>query len=73
MLSRDPLFLNVLEDILRDLKEGKPLVVQAPREPVVLIAARELLILDEDQAIYRRAYAWWKNVQVWASLRFNDH
>jgi hypothetical protein len=40
---------------------------------VALVAARERLVVDSAQKPYRRAYAWWKNLQVWSSLRFSDH
>jgi hypothetical protein len=73
MMARDPLLENVLADLLRDLRSNRPMAVAAPREPVALVAARERLVLDTEQKPYRRAYAWWKNLQVWSSLRFGDH
>ena len=73
MIARDPLLENVLADLMRDLRANRPMVVPAPREPVALVAARERLVVDTEQTPYRRAYAWWKNLQVWSSLRFGDH
>jgi hypothetical protein len=46
---------------------------KAPRELAQVQAARERLIVDESRSVYLRAYAWWKSLQLWASLRFDDH
>ena len=59
MLSRDPLVLNILADLQAGLAVGRPKAVPAPREPVVLVASRERLVLDEDAPPYHRAYSWW--------------
>ena len=72
-LSRDPLVLNLLESFQKDLAKGLPPSVAAPREPIALTAAREAYITDTAQPEYKRAYAWWKSVQSWASLRFGDN
>ena len=73
MISKDPLLTNVLLDLLRGLRSSRPMSLPAPREPLMLVAARERVIMDATQTNYKRAYSWWKNLQVWASLRFSDH
>ena len=45
----------------------------ARRYPAAVVAAWEAHVLRLDVAPYHRAYAWWKAVKVWASLRFDDH
>ena len=68
MMATDPLLVNVIADLLRDLRANRPMSVPAPREPVSLVAAREAVVLDASQTPYKRAYAWWKNIQVWAAI-----
>ena len=72
-LSTDPLIVNTVKGLQKDLAmNGKPLR-PAPREPVSFLAYRERLVVDVSQPRYARAYAWWKNVQAWSTLRFGDH
>ncbi len=33
----------------------------------------EAMVVDDAQYAWHRAYAWWKLVQTWAALRFDDH
>ena len=72
-LTADPLIVNTIEGMQRELGSSKQAVRSAPREPVFLTAVRERMVLNEGLPTYVRAYAWWKNIQVWASLRFSDH
>lgn len=39
----------------------------------MFIACREEIITDVGYPKYIRAYAWWKNLQAWATLRYSDH
>ena len=73
MLSKDPVIENMIEGLQADIVKGQACPVAAPREPIMFTAVRERVVLDESRPLYHRAYAWWKNVQSWATLRFSDH
>ena len=47
-------------------KKALPLVV-------AVIAALEDTIVDDRRPSYARMYAWWKAVQTWGAMRFDDH
>ena len=44
----------------------------AQRLPVAIAAALELQVMNADLPVYQRMFAWWKAVQVWGCLRFDD-
>ncbi len=46
---------------------------QAPTMLAGCLIRLEALVVDESQYQWHRAYAWWKLVQTWAALRFDDH
>ena len=72
MLAKDHLVLSLIDAFKKDLAVGGLAPVPAPREPIALTACREEYVLDPDRPLYRRAYAWWKNVQSWSTLRFGN-
>ena len=45
---------------------------KAPGYRAMMLASMELYILDEDRALFLRAFAWVKLIKVWASLRSDD-
>ena len=73
MLSKDPILTSVLAGLQRDLEGGGAAPVAALREPILFTALREQVVMDSGRPLYHRAYAWWKNVQSWATMRFADH
>ncbi len=46
---------------------------QAPRPTCGLLMRLEMLVADISQPPWIRAYAWWKLLQCWSALRFDDH
>ena len=73
MLAKDPLIENLIEGLQGDILKGSHATVAAPREPLMFTVIRERIVVDEGKPLYHRAYAWWKGVQSWASMRFSDH
>ena len=53
--------------------DGVAMVRKAPRLPLGVLAALEEVVLDPKEALAIRLWAWWKLVQAWACLRFDDH
>ena len=45
---------------------------QAPALPLVLVAHLERVVLDLRRPAYQRAFAWYRLVRHWSSLRFDD-
>ena len=46
---------------------------QAPRLPVVVLAALEENVISVDTQVFWRVLSWWLLLQSWATLRFDDH
>ena len=38
-----------------------------------MLAALEGMVVDDDEAVYHRIFAWWILTQTWCTLRFSDH
>ena len=51
------------------LKRGKQ---QAPPLPLYLVAVLEKVVVDVSRPSFHRAYAWYRCVRHWASMRFDD-
>ena len=45
---------------------------QAPALPLVLVVHLERVVLDLRRPVYQRAFAWYRLVRHWSSLRFDD-
>ena len=46
---------------------------QAPRFPVIVLAALEANVIALDTPVFWRVLSWWILLQSWATLRFDDH
>ena len=58
--------------IVEALSEGAPLTQRAPRYFTWILVKIERLVLDENEVVGIRVYAWAKLFKSWASLRWSD-
>ena len=58
------------DKIVEALSEGAPLTQRAPRYPTWILVQIERLVLDEDEVVGLRVFAWAKLFKSWASLRY---
>ena len=75
-LSADPILILLHEGHLASAParaDGGTARKQAPRYPVAILASLGRLVIQGDAPRTLRMLAWWKLVQVWACLRFDDH
>ena len=72
-VSRSPMVTRTAKDIEVGLARGVGCATRkAPQFPVLVVVALEQVVVDAASAKYRRVYAWYKIVRVWAALRFDD-
>ncbi len=75
LLTKSPVFRESCKELLAGLtaRAGGQGLHQAPRPTCGLLMRLEMLVTDVAQTPWARAYAWWKLLQCWAALRFDDH
>ena len=73
-VSKHPMVVRALRDIEVGLARGGSghVVRKAPQYAVLMVVALEHVVTDTDATEYRRVYAWFKLVRIWAALRFDD-
>ena len=73
-LSQDPALTNAVREAGLRAAQGtrKAGRGQAPQLPLVLLADLEGVVLDEGRATYQRAFAAFRLLRHWASLRWDD-
>ena len=72
-LGRHPAIVASAAELGLRLSAGAAGGKSAPRYPIQVVAAWEHYVLDVGRPTVRRAFAWWKAVKVWGTLRFDDH
>jgi hypothetical protein len=73
--TTNPLFREACRELCLGLSAragGRP-GHQAPTMLTGCLIRLEAMVVDVTQHQWHRAYAWWKLVQTWAALRFDDH
>ena len=72
MLSREPLLMKTVDFVKGKLAIGADPTKQAPRLPVVVVAALESFVCDLRHPIYLRYRAFTILFKVWATMRQDD-
>ena len=70
-LSSHPAFSNASREARAAPGKGKPKKVSPPMV-LAILAAFEAKVVDEDAALYTRAFAWYRLFRHWSSLRWDD-
>jgi hypothetical protein len=72
-VSAFPVVLNSVEDMEMEAASVAPRAQkQAPPLPVIVLVALEIVATSEAEPAYHRAFAWYRLVRYWASLRFDN-
>ena len=71
-LTDTAMYAVSLKELMAQASPGKA-PRQAPRYPIILLAALEDTVLSFDTLIFMRVLSWWPIVQSWGTLRFDDH
>ena len=72
-LARGNALVNVLRDLVVDIKRGTPTrVTKAPQQTLAVIVSFEFLVGDASKPAYIRLYAWTKLIRHWGALRWSD-
>ena len=71
-VSIKPLVVNSCKEVLLRASQGRR-NRQAPRPFYKLLWSMERFILNEASPPFLRVFAWWKCLQSWVVLRFDDH
>ena len=71
-ISCCPAVRTAVEDMTSEAALLSETKKKAPRPTAALMISLELCVMDQDQAAYWRALAWFKLIKIWASLRWND-
>ena len=75
-LSDQPAFMNAVREATAERARKTPATErkgrQAPPCLIAIIVALERVVVSESAQAYARAYAWFKLVRHWASLRWDD-
>eukprot|EP00435_Cladocopium_sp_Y103_P016143 s974_g4.t1 len=72
MLSKDSAVRRGLDYTNKEMEESRPEKRQAPILPLRIIAAMELLVMNEDEPSFLRFACWAKLIKVWTSSRTDD-
>eukprot|EP00973_Karenia_brevis_P012151 1649187-Karenia_brevis.AAC.1 len=71
-MGMQPALKNAVDAMTVELERFSPQTRKSPPLLRSMIRARELLVINEDQLRYLRAYTRLKPVRVWAALRSDD-
>ena len=72
-LSADPVLLNAVEDLeLEAASLANTSRRQAPPTLPIIVLALELHVLSDTEPSYSRAFAWYRLLRFWGTLRFDD-
>eukprot|EP00435_Cladocopium_sp_Y103_P050749 s2547_g15.t1 len=72
MLLKDPAVRRGLHFTNKEMEETRPEKRQAPLLPLRIIAAMELLVVNEDEPSFLRFASWTKLIKVWTSRGIDD-
>ena len=64
--------MRTVQQLTTQLEDGAPPTKKARPQPLLLIIALELWVMNRNAARYRRAFAWTKLLKFWASSRSDD-
>ena len=71
-LTVRPRYSNLFAELLSQTRPGAE-PKQAPRPLLRVLEAIERTVVDHNEAVFIRLYAWFYLLQTWCSLRFDDH
>ena len=71
-LTVKPRYSNLFAELLSQTRPGAE-PKQAPRPLLRVLEAIERTVVDHNEAVFIRLYAWFYLLQTWCSLRFDDH
>ncbi len=74
-ISQHPLYQGACREVLSTVtaRAGGQGPSPALRVPTAILALLERLVCDDDVSRWLRAFAYWKVLQCWCSLRHDDH
>ena len=73
MLSKSPALINAVHDLFTQL-QGSNLTdrKKAPQVPSMFLVCMELVVMDPHKTWYQRAFAFYRLLRCWGTLRYGD-